>query len=455
MGKVPSDFLWGSATSAYQVEGASLTDGKGPSVQDTKKLPANTTDFKVASDHYHHFKEDIALFQELGLKAYRFSIAWSRILPTGQGEVNPAGLAFYDELINACIQAGIEPIVTMYHFDLPDALEQAGGWANRATIDAFVAYCQILFDHFGDRVQYWLTINEQNMMVLANESVLSGRKSVQQSFQENHHMLLAQAKVIKLYHELDYAGKIGPAPNIAYAYPASSAPEDILAAQWFNSIRNWLFLDVPVYGRYDPQAMSLLQAMQVAPEFASGDAEILAAGICDIIAFNYYNSNTVAANMPEKGQAQTPTADFSVPYFFKSVSNPHLAKTEFGWEIDPIGFRITLHELYNRYHKPLLITENGIGGRDELAADGKIHDDYRIQYLSAHIQEMTQAIHEGVDVIGYCSWSALDVVSTHEGMRKRYGLIYVNRTDTELRDLKRYPKDSFYWYQGVIRNGGV
>ncbi|WP_071131871.1 glycoside hydrolase family 1 protein [Enterococcus timonensis] len=452
---MPEDFLWGASTSAYQVEGASLTDGKGPSVQDKKKIPENTTDFSVAIDHYHRFREDIALFKELGLKAYRFSIAWSRVLPTGKGEVNPAGLAFYQEVIDECLKAGIEPIVTMYHFDLPYALEQTGGWNNRQTIEAFVDYAQLLFDTFGTQIKYWLTINEQNMMVLANETVQSGKKSLKQSFQENHHMLIAQAKVIKKYHEGKYAGQIGPAPNIAYGYPASSAPEDILAAQWFNSLRNWLFLDIPVYGQYNPQAMNFLQTLHIQPEFAKGDSEILAEGICDFIAFNYYNSNTVAENKLNQQTQSASQSAFEVPYFFKAVANPHLQKTEFGWEIDPISFRITLHELYNRYRKPLLINENGIGGRDEPTEDGAIHDNYRIDYLAKHIKEMTQAMNEGVEVIGYCPWSAIDLISTHEGMEKRYGFIYVNREEFDLKDFKRLKKDSFYWYQKVIQQGEV
>lgn len=228
MTKLPNDFLWGASTSAYQVEGANLSDGKGPSVQDVKQLPPLVSDFSVASDHYHRFKEDIALLKELGLTAYRFSISWSRILPAGTGQINAAGLAFYDQLIDECLQAGITPIVTLYHFDLPAALAESGGWLNRETITAYVDYSRIVFEAFGDRVRYWLTINEQNMLVLANQSIVTGQKSLRDSFQENHHMMVAQAKVIKAYHDAGYPGKIGPAPNIAVGYAASSAPADIV-----------------------------------------------------------------------------------------------------------------------------------------------------------------------------------------------------------------------------------
>lgn len=448
-----NDFLWGAATSAYQVEGGWNEDGKGLSVQDIKKLPENTSDFKVSSDHYHRFKEDIALFKELGLKAYRLSIAWTRIVPKGFGEVNQAGLAFYDQLIDELIAAGIEPIVTVYHFDLPAALEKQGGWNNRQTIDAFADYCHVLFEHFNGRIKYWLTINEQNMMVLASSAVLAGKKTNRQNFQENHHMLVAQAKVMKLFHDNNYQGQIGPAPNIAYINPASAKPEDVLAAQNFNALRNWLFLDVPVYGRYNHQAVNILKKIDAMPEFAPDDAEILQAGRCDFIAFNYYSTNTVSAFHEAQGTDGDQQAGFSLPNFFESQSNPYLEETEFGWEIDPIGFKTTIHELYSRYHLSLIVTENGLGGRD-IVEDGQVHDTYRIDYLAKHVQQMEEAIEEGADVFGYCPWSAIDLISTHEGFRKRYGFVYVNRSDFDLKDLKRIKKDSFYWYQKMIQQNG-
>lgn len=325
-------------------------------------------------------------------------------------------------MIDECLQAGITPIVTLYHFDLPAALAESGGWLNRETITAYVDYSRIVFEAFGDRVRYWLTINEQNMLVLANQSIVTGQKSLRDSFQENHHMMVAQAKVIKAYHDAGYLGKIGPAPNIAVGYAASSAPADIVAAQWFNSVRNWLFLDPVVFGHYQPQAWQFLQQLHLEPKVTSDDLETLAAGRCDFITFNYYNSNTVAASATTDAFTFRSPTEFAAPGFFKAVDNPRLPHTQFGWEIDPVGLRVTLHELYNRYDLPLLITENGIGGEDELDEDGYIHDQYRIDYLAAHIAEMTQAVSEGVELLGYCPWSALDLISTHEGMKKRYGV---------------------------------
>lgn len=450
----PENFLWGAATSAYQVEGAWNEDGKGPSVQDVRKVPENTSDFKVTADHYHHMKEDIQLFAELGLKTYRFSIAWTRIFPDGDGEINEKGISFYNELIDECLAHGIEPLVTVFHFDLPAALQAKGGWGNRATIDAFVRYCAVLFEHFGEKVKYWLTINEQNMLVLAGAAVRGKEASYKKAFQENHHMLIAQAMVMKNYHEGHYPGKIGPAPNIALVYPASSKPEDVRAAQNLDALRNWLFIDPAVYGVYNPLALNVLEKIDAVPEFEEGDAEILKAGSCDFIAFNYYNTMTAAANPIEGAASQGDQQEgLGIPGLFKSVRNENLEKTEFGWEIDPEGFRTTTNEIYSRYRKPLIVTENGLGGRDVLE-NGQIHDTYRIDYLKAHVKQMQLSIDDGVEIFGYCPWSAIDVISTHEGMRKRYGFIYVNRSDFDLKDLKRYKKDSFAWYQKVIASNG-
>lgn len=448
----PKNFLWGASTSAYQVEGGWNADGKGPSVQDVKDIPAGTTDFKVAVDHYHRFAEDVKLFKELGLKAYRFSIAWSRVMPNGK--VNPEGIKFYRNLINLLKENQIEPIVTVFHFDLPAEIDRAGGWENRETIQQFADYCDVLFENFGQDVKYWQTINEQNVMALAGSVIGTSQKSMREKFQENHHMLVAQALVTKHYHEHGYPGKIGPAPNIASVYAASDRPADQLAALNMSALRNWLFLDVAVYGRYNHNAWHILESIGATPVVTETDREILATGTCDYIAFNYYNTMTVAAYFAKENKIDQQSG-FGIPGFFQTVTNEHLPLTEFGWPIDPQGFRFTLNEIYSRYHLPVLITENGIGAHDELTEDHQIHDQYRIDYLKQHIQQMELAIQDGVEVIGYCPWSAIDLISTHEGMQKRYGFIYVNRTDDELKDLARYKKDSFNWYQRVIEHNGI
>lgn len=456
----PPGFLWGASTSGYQFEGGWDADGKGPSIVDVRtEFPAGTTDYKVASDHYHHLGEDLALFGELGLRAYRFSIQWTRILPVGTGEVNPAGVAFYHRLIDGLLDRGIEPIVTMYHFDLPQALAEQGGWGAPATADAFVEYARILYKEYGPKVRYWLTINEQNMMVLHGDAlgVLDGPlNSDVNVYQKNHNMLLAQARAMALLHELVPGAKIGPAPNIAYVYPATSAPEDIIAADDHNAVRNWLYLDAAVHGRYHPVAWAYLTEKGLVPAVAPGDLEVLASAKPDFIAFNYYATHTVAAPSGDESDEAAPEgADQQIAMgekgVYRAVNNPYLGKNEFGWEIDPVGFRMTFRAIYERYRLPLLVTENGLGAFDTLTAEGQVHDQYRIDYLAEHIAQIQWAISDGVEVLGYCPWSAVDLVSTHQGIRKRYGFVYVDRDEFDLRDCRRYRKDSFAWYQALIR----
>ncbi|MFB5581798.1 glycoside hydrolase family 1 protein [Bacillus albus] len=450
------DFLWGASTSAYQVEGAYNEDGKGLSVQDIKVIPEGTSDFKVCSDHYHHFKEDVKLFSELGLKVYRFSIAWTRILPNGTGEVNEKGIAFYSDLIDELLKHDIEPLVTMYHFDLPYELEKKGGWSNRSTIDAFVTYCEILFERFGDRVKNWLTINEQNMMILHGGAIGTSVLSQKELYQQNHHMLLAEAKVTNLCQKMIQDAKIGPAPNISYVYPKTCNPNDIIAAQNCNAIRNWLYLDMAVHGRYNNIAWNFMKSKNIEPEILEGDMEILSSSKPDYIAFNYYSSITVSEydeNLvtAEAGDQQIEVGEEG---FFMGDDNEFLELTDFGWEIDPIGFRATLREVNDRYHLPIIVTENGIGAYDKVDEDGSVQDHYRIDYLKKHIEQMELAIADGVDVIGYCPWAAIDLISTHQGFRKRYGFIYINRDEADLKDLKRIKKQSFYWYKEVITSNG-
>ena len=458
----PENFLWGASTSAYQVEGAYNEDGKGLSVQDTKDVVPGTTDFKVASDHYHRYKEDIKLFAEMGFKAYRFSIAWTRIIPDGDGEVNPLGVKHYSDLIDECLKYNIEPIVTMYHFDLPDALDKIGGWGNKRTIAAFCKYAKVLFENYGNKVKYWLTINEQNMMVLHGAAIgtVKGKVSDVQKelYQQNHYMLLAQAKVMKMCHDMCPNGKIGPAPNISEVYPLTSRPEDFLAAQNLNAIRNWLYLDIAVYGKYNPLAWSYMEEKGIIPEIEEGDFEIFKAAKPDFIAFNYYNTSTVSESLitdekvgPDDGDQQIELGERGV---YKAEYNPNLRRTPFNWEIDPVGFRATLRSVYERYHLPVIITENGLGEYDDLNDDETVNDDYRIDYLREQIEQAKLAITDGVELFGFCPWSALDLVSTHSGFKKRYGFIYIDRDEFDLKDLKRIRKKSFYWYKDVINGNG-
>lgn len=446
------DFLWSASTSAYQVEGAYNEDGKGLSVQDVKEVFPGTPDFKVSSDHYHRFKEDVKLFSELGLKAYRFSIAWTRILPNGYGKINQEEIKFYSDLIDELLKYGIEPIITMYHFDLPYELDKQGGWENRDIVDHFENYAKILFENYSDRVKYFLTINEQNMMIIHSD-VIDGGSDNKNLYIKNHNMLLAQAKAMILAHEHYPNIKIGPAPNIAVVYPKSDSPEDNLASQYCNIIRNWLYLDAAVYGRYNHIAVKYIKDKGYNFDIDPKDMEILKKAKPDFIAFNYYNTFTVASANSEQNDDGFDIKLIEKGYY-KTVKNSNLKMTEFGWEVDPLGFEITLNEIYSRYQLPLIITENGLGAYDKLESDLTVHDPYRINYLREHIESMKRAVESGVDVFGYSPWSAIDLISTHQGFEKRYGFIYVNRDNFDLKDLARIKKDSFYWYQKVINTNG-
>lgn len=458
----PKNFLWGASTSAYQVEGAWNEDGKGLSVIDMLDHPEDTSDFKVASDHYHRYKEDVKLFSELGLKAYRFSIAWSRIIPNGIGEVNQKGIEFYNNLIDELNKYNIEPIVTMYHFDLPYELEKNGGWNNRETIDAFVEYANVLFNHFGDKVKYWLTINEQNTMILHPGAIgiPKGGKlpSKKELYQQNHHMLLAQAKVMSLCHKKCKNAKIGPALNITTMYGETCNPNDAIAAHNWETLRGWSFLDLAVYGRYNRLFWSYLEDRELEPLILEGDMEIMKNGKPDFIAMNYYSTATIAQSKGDNSDVSPRAGDQQImlgePGVYRAAENPYVDKSKYGWVVDPVGLRMTLRKVSERYDLPILITENGYGDKDILEENDVINDDDRIDFIKKHLEQLKLAIADGVDILGYCPWSAIDVVSTHQGYGKRYGFIYVNRDEFNLMDLRRIKKKSFYWYKNLIETNG-
>ena len=458
----PKDFLWGASTSAYQVEGAWNEDGKGLSVIDMLNHPEDTSDFKVASDHYHRYKEDVKLFAEMGLKAYRFSIAWTRIIPNGVGEVNKKGIEFYNNLIDELNKYKIEPIVTMYHFDLPYELEKQGGWSNRDTIDAFVEYAKVLFENFGHKVKYWLTINEQNTMILHPGAIgiPKGGKlpSKKELYQQNHNMLVAQAKVMNLCHEMFTNAKIGPALNITTMYGETCNPNDAIAAHNWETLRGWSFLDLAVYGRYNRLFWSYLEDRELTPVILEGDMDILKSGNPDFVAMNYYSTATIAESKGDSSDVSPRAGDQQImlgePGVYRAAENPYVDKSKYGWVVDPVGLRITLRKVSERYNLPILITENGYGDKDILEENDVINDDDRIDFIRNHLEQLQLAIADGVEMLGYCPWSAIDVVSTHQGYGKRYGFIYVNRGEFDLKDLRRIKKKSFYWYKNVIESNG-
>lgn len=466
------DFLWGSASAAYQVEGAWNEDGKGPSVWDEYvRIPGTTykdTNGDVAVDHYHRYKEDVKLMADMGLKAYRFSIAWSRIFPQGNGEVNEEGLKFYDNLINELIQYNIEPIITIYHWDLPQGLQdQYGGWESRKIIDDFNEYCIALYKRYGDRVKYWVTLNEQNVFITHGyEKAVHPPKVTDKKrmYEANHIASLANAKAIQSFRKYVPNGKIGPSFAFSPIYAFSSKPEDVLALENVEEISNYWWLDVYCWGEYPKIAWKYLSKLGLAPTIEDGDIELLKAGKPDFMGVNYYRSGTVEMNPLEGGVEEAvakmnttgkkgTTAESGVPGVFKSKNNPYLEATNWDWEIDPQGLRIGMRRLTNRYKLPILITENGLGEFDTLENDN-VNDDYRIEYIRKHIEACQEAITDGVELIGYCTWSFTDLLSWLNGYQKRYGFVYVDRDENDEKDLRRIKKKSFHWYKNVIKTNG-
>ena len=470
----PSEFLWGASTSAYQVEGAAYEDGKKASAQDVLNqnnfVKRGCATSEVASDHYHHYKEDVALMKEMGFKAYRFSIAWSRVFPDGNGEVNEKGIQFYRNLIHELKDAGIEPIVTLYHFDCPMALvKKYGGWLNRKILSDFEYYVRYVINEFKNDVKYWTTINEQSIEVQSwpekNCVPDDLRDNIQLRYQCNHYMNMAHAIACRLVHELVPGGMVGAPFGYAPIYPLSSKPADVMAAQNAQALDNDFFTDIYFKGIYNKAAFIYLEKNGIAPEVQPGDMDLIASGKSDFLALNYYLSEC-ARECPEGETMHFMGVNYSGkkgqidgyetrPGFYKMCKNPNLETTDWDWSIDPTGMEYMLRDLYNRYNKPLLITENGLGAFDKLTPDGKVHDPYRIDYLKGHIKAMKKAIDFGVEMIGYCPWSAIDLLSTSNGVKKRYGFIYVDRTDEDPKQCARVKKDSFYWYKKAISSNGA
>lgn len=449
-GIIPEGFLWGSAVTSFQSEGAYNEGGKGVSIVDKREIPEGFSDWTVAVDFYHRYKEDIKLFKELGINSYRTSISWARVMPNGEGEVNEEGLKFYDDLFDELLANGIEPIITLYHFDLPNALaEKYNGFASRKVVDLFADYAKLVFERYKDKVKYWITFNEQNLVLIMNEywgvTTTEGANREALACQVTHNVFIAHAKATKLLHEIIPDAKMGGMVAYTTTYPATCKPEDALANQKVKELFNDLYFDVFANGEYPTYITSLWNKRNIKPVFEAGDEELLKENTVDYLTFSYYRSDVVKAVSDEEGVAA----------IFKGISrNPHLEANEWGWAIDPIGFRIALKEVYARYRMPIFVTENGIGVREELNENNTVEDDYRIDYLRDHIKEMKIAMEEGVDVIGYLTWGCTDILSSHGEMKKRYGFIFVNRDETDLRDLKRYKKKSFDWFKKVTESNG-
>lgn len=461
----PKNFLWGGATAANQFEGAYDEDGKGLSIQDVlpkgfgarTEVPTSDNLKLKGIDHYHRYKEDIALFAEMGFKVYRFSIAWSRIFPNGDDEIpNEKGLEFYDNVISECEKYGIEPLVTISHYETPLALaDKYNGWANRKLIDIYLKYCETLFKHYKGRVKYWITFNEINSIL--RQPFMSGAISTPKSelsnndlYQAIHHELVASAKAVKLAHEIDPENKVGCMVVGITVYPLTPNPDDILKVMDIDNDL-YLFLDVQSRGEYPYFAKRRFEELDVHLDITEDDKAALKDTV-DFIAFSYYSSNCATSD-PTLGE---PSRSNMTPELRK---NPYSKVSEWGWQIDPKGLRYTLNRFYARYGKPLFIAENGLGARDVLVDDGKgsktVIDDYRIAYMSEHIKQIDEAIKDGVDVFGYTAWGCIDLISCSTAeIDKRYGMIYVDLYSDGSGTLERYKKKSFDWYKKVIESNG-
>lgn len=466
--RFPEHFLWGASSSAFQIEGGWDEDGKGMSVADYNsfKHSDKQADSKVASDFYHHWREDIALMKELGMKAYRFSLAWTRIIPDGDGEVNQHGIDFYNQVIDELISNGIEPLVTLYHFDLPYALvEKYNGWESRECAFAFERYARICFQAFGDRVKIWQVHNEQNLMIRVNNRmniyVEDDYQADKMRAQMDYHMFLAHALAVNACHELVKDGKVGPAVSSTCTYPLTNQPMDVWAARMNDNFKTNYCLEVHMNGEYPGYYMRYLKERNIVPQMPKEDQEILKKAKIDYIALNYYRT-LCASYLPadEKHPIGSRVfrgneVDFDQYGYCRDEKNENLKASEYGAQIDPMGLRLVLNDYYRRYHLPMIVTENGLGTADVLTEDGHVHDDYRIAYIDAHIDAISDAIEDGVEMMGYCPWSFMDLLSSHQGFKKRYGFVYVNREDHDLKDLRRIKKDSFMWYQKVIKDNGA
>lgn len=474
MGNFPNGFLWGGATAANQCEGGYLEGGKGLSDPDICTGGSHTTSKRItpvleegifypsheAIDHYHRYKEDIGLFAEMGFKTYRFSINWTRIFPTGEeSEPNEEGLKFYENLIDECLKYNIEPLVTISHYELPYELTRKyNGWTSRLLIDLYVKYCEVLFNRFKGKVKYWLTFNEINCGTMPLGNFLSlgilndGTKDFmnqvdvpQLRFQGLHHQFVASAKVVKMGHEIDPNYQIGCMIAYSTSYPLTCNPDDVLLTQERNRVMNHFCGDVQVRGEYPSYMNRYFEENSITIKKEAGDDEILKDGCVDYYTFSYYMSTCQTAD-PEKLTAGNLTG---------GAANPYLKASDWGWQIDPKGLRYTLNEIYDRYRIPLMVVENGLGAYDKIEDDGSINDDYRIDYLREHIEQMGEALKDGVDLIGYTPWGCIDLVSASTGeMAKRYGFIYVEKYDDGSGDFARRKKKSFDWYKEVIASNG-
>lgn len=458
----PENFLWGGAIAANQAEGGYLEDGKGLDISNgfangikhdydsvidpNKRYPSHT-----AIDFYHRYKEDLQMMSEMNFTAFRTSINWARIFPNGDDLIpNEKGLAYYDKMFDEMIHLGMVPIVTMSHYETPTHLvEKYGSWRNRKLIDFFVTYSETIFNRYKGKVKYWLTFNEINNMRRMPGGAggiffKPGENESEVIYQASHNMFVANALAIKKCREIDKDAKIGVMLSLSNNYAYSCKPEDVFDTMLLRR-RSLFYGDVMIRGEYPRYINRLFEEESVQLDIHEGDLDLIKEYTAEFLAFSYYRTSTHQKGNPFFGDTG---GDQGTP-------NPYLESTPWGWQIDPLGLRYTLNELYDRYQIPLFVVENGLGQVDVLTQDNKVHDDYRIRYVKEHILAMKEAIKDGVEIIGYTYWGPIDIISAGTGeMNKRYGFIYVDQNNDGEGSLNRYKKDSFYWYKEVIASNG-
>ena len=470
---ISEKFMWGAAMAANQCEGAYLEEGKGLSIVDLlpdaahgrwdmlyhpEKYLDKELEFypsHEAIDFYHRFREDLELLAGMGIQAFRTSISWPRIFPNGDdSEPNEKGLEFYDRLFAECRRLNMEPVVTLCHFDTPYALvKKYGGWKDRRAVDAYCRYCETIFRRYREIVRYWITFNEINMIThipyLGGGLLIEGEDNPKQAiYQAAHHQLVASARAVQMGHEIDPENRIGCMLAAGSFYPYSCRPEDVLESLEKNH-ENYLFIDVQARGAYPAYAERLFEENGVLLKMEEGDSSLLSRNTADYIAFSYYSSRLAGTGE----EARKNVVDGNA---VTTLRNPYLDITAWGRQIDPVGLRITMNELYDRYQKPLFLVENGLGCEDIPDESGFVQDDYRIDYARRHILQMQEAIKDGVKCLGYLAWGTIDLISAGGGeMKKRYGFIYVDRDNNGKGTMKRRPKKSYEWYKRVIASDGT
>ena len=448
------DFMWGGSVSSMQIEGAWNEGGKGLTTYDAQGTTKYGSDWKDAIDFYHRYKEDIALFAGMGFSAYRFSLCWARILPDGEGEVNEEGLQFYERVIDELHKYNIEPIVCLHHFDMPLALLQKyGGWNGRETLEGFKKYVETVIHRFGTKVNYYIPFNEQNAAAMISVMNLPkdtpAREKARIQATSIHHMFLASAAVWHLARKYAPHAKVGGMVNFMPMYPATCKPEDVLAAQKASRSYNFQTLDVFAHGAYPDDLLLEWDKAGATPPILPGDLDYLKEAKMDFLAHSYYMSLKVQAG------AATNAAEILLQAVMQPTKNEYLQQTEWGWTVDPMGLRLTVKEIYEHYRLPVFPIECGIGVDERLNENGTIEDDYRIDYFREHLKQLKLAVSEdGVKLLGFLTWGPIDILSSQCEMKKRYGFIYVNRTDTDLMDLARYKKKSYDWFKAVIASNG-